>query len=293
MTSDWTAVAVRARGLAGRRLGRVGAQNLARTTSLAEALALLAHTPYNHDVRPDMNLASAEHAVASTLLWHLRILAGWAPTAGMRRIRVLAAGFEIADITGHLADLEGRASIAPYELGALKTAWTAVAQAASETDVRGVLSTSAWGDPGCSDLATVSAALQTAWARRILTGVPEATEWARIFAGVLLARMHVAHAPPVAGSVSDRNLHLVLGGGWDAAVALANRDSSELWRAEAAAWIAIEASALRLQTAWLPGPAAIVAVAGLLAVDAWRTRAALEIASRGGKAPDEAFDVLA
>ena len=45
MTSDWTAVAVRARGLASRRLGRKGAVRLAHATSLAEALGMLAHTP--------------------------------------------------------------------------------------------------------------------------------------------------------------------------------------------------------------------------------------------------------
>ena len=147
--------------------------------------------------------------------------------------------------------------------------------------------------PAAPTFVTVGAALQTAWARRIISGVPEATEWARSLAGILLARMHVAEVPLVAGSAIERNLRLVLGGRWNAAVASADRSPATLWHAEAAAWASIETHALRLQAAWLPGPGAVVAVAGLLAVDAWRTRAALEIAARGGKAPDEAFDVVA
>ena len=309
MTGDWTAVAVRARGLAARRLGRIGARAVAKSGSLDEAIGALSRTPYGRDVRPGMDLVAAEHAIMSTFLWHLRVLAGWAPSRGLDRVRLLAAGFEIANVLGRLAHLEGRRALAPYELGALSSVWSSVAQGASPEALRQALSVSAWGDPGGTDLPLVGVALQAAWARRVVFGVPEGGGWGRILAGLLLARMLAAGMPPVAGTAVDRNLRLVLGGRWEgvrslddlartlpraAAHALAEvRDVADLWRAEARAWSLIEADALQLQAGWRPGPAAVVAGAGLLAVDAWRARAALEAAARGGELPDEVVDVVA
>jgi hypothetical protein len=43
-----------------------------------------------------MDLAAAQHAVSATMLWHLRVLAGWVPPYASGPLRVLAAGFEIA-----------------------------------------------------------------------------------------------------------------------------------------------------------------------------------------------------
>jgi hypothetical protein len=305
---DWTAVAVRARGLAARRLGRAGAQRLARAGSLDEALRILSRTPYGRYVRAGMDLASAEHALWSTLLWHLRVLAGWAPSRGLDRVRLLAAGFEIANVVGLLAQLEGRAAAPPYALGALTTSWGTISRAPSAEDVRHGLATSVWGDPGGSDLSSVAVAMQAAWVRRVAFGVPEAQGWARIFAGLLVARMVAVGYPSVAGA-SRRNLRLVLGGKWEsvpaigeladslstlAAQALADvREAGDLWRAEAGAWSLIEAQALRLQAGWRPAPSAVVAVSGLLAADAWRTRAALEVATHGGATPIEILNVVA
>jgi hypothetical protein len=48
-----------------------------------------------------------------------------------------------------------------------------------------------------------------------------------------------------------------------------------------------------MQAGWRPAPSAVVAVTGLLAADAWRTRAALEMAAHGGAAPIEVLDVVA
>ena len=252
MTGDWTAVAVRARGLSARRLGRAEARGLARSGSLAEAVGILSHTPYGRDVRPGMDLAPAEHAVFSTLLWHLRVLAGWAPSRGLDRVRLLAAGFEIANVVGHLprASSEARAIRPPYALGALTTAWGTISRAASGEEVRRALATSAWGDPGGSEIPVVGAALQVAWARRVAFGVPEARSWARIFAGLILARMLAAGAPPAPGGGIDRNLRLLLGGRWEGATALGDlartlptaahalaggRAAGDLWRAGARA----------------------------------------------------------
>jgi hypothetical protein len=304
---DWTAVAVRARGLSTRRLGRAGAQNLAHAKSLDEALRMLSRTPYGRDVRIGMDLASAERALADTLLWHLRVLAGWAPSRGLDRVRLLAAGFEIANVAGLLARFENRAAAPPYDLGALTTSWGTISRATSADDVRHELVTSAWGDPGGSDLPSIVAAMQAAWARRISFGVPEAQGWAKIFAALLAAR--VLASGTVRSEAVGHNLRLVLGGKWEqvqsvealagsvptsAARALAEvRDGNDLWRAEARSWTLIETQALRMQAGWRPAPGAVVAVAALLAADAWRTRAALQVAAHGGRAPLEVSDVVA
>jgi hypothetical protein len=184
-----------------------------------------------------------------------------------------------------------------------------VSQASSARDVRTALASSEWGDPGGTDLPTVAAALQIAWARRVAFGAPETAEWAKMFGGLLLARMLVAGMPPAAGSANDRNLRLVVGGRWTAKTTLADLrtllphcaaralgtadDPDDLWHADARAWMLIEQDALRRQNGWNPGPGDVVAAAGLLAVDAWRVRAALELAARGGHAPDEVLDVVA
>lgn len=308
MIGDWTAVAVRARGLATRRLGRAGAQNLAHTKSLDEALLMLSRTPYRRDVRIGMDLASAERALGDTLLWHLRVLAGWAPSRGLDRVRLLAAGFEIANVVGLLARLEGRRTAAPYDLGALTTGWATISRATSADDVRRALVTSVWGDPGGSDLPSIAAAMQAAWLRRVTFGVPEAQGWAKMFAALLAARL-LASGQAFRSEPVNHNLRLVLGGKWEqvqsvgamaanlptsAARVLSDvRDGNDLWRAEARSWALIEAQALRMQPGWRPAPSAVVAVAALLAADAWRTRAALEIAAHGGKTPLEVSDVVA
>lgn len=70
---------VRAKALAGRRLGAAGARAVAKSPGLGPALAALSSSPYGHDVRPGQSLGAAQHAVAASLLWNMRVLAGWLP----------------------------------------------------------------------------------------------------------------------------------------------------------------------------------------------------------------------
>ena len=51
---------------------------------------LLAATPYGANIRRDQTLAAAQHEVAGTLLWDLRVLAGWLPSDGVRLLRTLS-----------------------------------------------------------------------------------------------------------------------------------------------------------------------------------------------------------
>ncbi|MFJ8200782.1 hypothetical protein [Streptomyces sp. NPDC096152] len=96
------AAAIRARALASRCAGLDGARELAGTSGLDEALRLLAGTPYHSRVRAATSLPAAQRAVAATLLWHLRVLAGWLPRGGVTMLRPLAAGFEIANVAARL-----------------------------------------------------------------------------------------------------------------------------------------------------------------------------------------------
>ena len=263
MIGEWTAPAVRARALASRRIGRERVRAVATSPTLAAALAVLADTPYGRDLTPGMTLAIAGRAVWSTLLWHLRILAGWSPAAGMNRVRLLAGGFEIANVVGYLAQLDGFSAAPPFELGRLETAWRNVRRVTTAAEVRRALARSGWGDPAGESPAIVAAALQSAWARRVSLEVPEARPWATAFESLLRAR-----AQPADGNAPQ-------------------------WLDEASIWRAMEAQALAMGAGWRPGPSAIVATAGLLAADAWRTRAALEIAARGGAHDAEVLDAVA
>ncbi|MGA2393502.1 MAG: hypothetical protein ABSH03_09160, partial [Candidatus Lustribacter sp.] len=67
----------------------------------------------------------------------------------------------------------------------------------------------------------------------------------------------------------------------------------ELWRAEARVWARIEREAVRLNATVRPGPEMIVGLVALLATDARRTRAALELAARGGGVIAPWFDAVA
>jgi hypothetical protein len=65
-----------------------------------------------------------------------------------------------------------------------------------------------------------------------------------------------------------------------------------LWLAEAGWWRQVERDSFRDLHRGLLEPATLVGAVGVLAVDAWRVRAALEVAARGG-AGREVFDVVA
>ena len=220
MNAGWVAAGVRGRGLARRRLGRDGARRLAASSSLAEATDALTSSPYGLEVKRGMNLQSAQHAVSATLLWHLRVLVGWGPAVAAGGLPVLATGFEIANITGHLANLAGRPGEPPYSLGATATAWPRVAQAGSPDEVRRVLAASAWGDPGAADPASVRLALQLAWARRVADSAPEAGGWAGAAAALVVAKALAVWALPLPGPGPARDARHVLGARWEGVTAV-------------------------------------------------------------------------
>lgn len=304
MSAGWVAGSVRARALVGRRLGPGRTRLLAGSPSLDAALRTLAATPYGRDTAPGQTLAQAQRAVAATLLWHLRVLAGWQPREGVRMLRAAAGWYELANIDGLLPDA---ATEEPFELGALQTAWSLLAGASSWAELRSRLAASAWGDPGTDDPRQVRLYLRLAWAERITRVAPVARQWAGGGAAVLLAGERFGAGSALSGQVRERARRLAgpvaidaptlaeltrrlpAGARW----ALEGVDEpTELWRSQARCWARAERDGLGLLRASGFGGTPAIGAAAVLATDAWRVRAALEMAARGGE-PMEVYDALA
>ena len=311
MSTGWVAAGVRARAMSRRRLGRAAARTLARRGSLELALDELVSTPYQHDVHAGMDLAAAQHGVAATVLWHMRVLAGWVPRGNAQILRLLAGGFEAANVDERLKAIMGAPAGPDFRLGSLATAWHALASATTVPDVRRGLGRSAWGDPGADTAAAVRLSMRLTWALRVQLGVPDAGAWAGGAAALMVARESVIAGRPLSPSLV-RVATPLLGTRWsgrsglrefaDAVPAQASwvlagiEDAADLWRAEAHWWTRVEHEGYQLLHRPISGPAPVIGSVAILAADAWRVRGALEVAARGGSADApalEAFDAVA
>jgi hypothetical protein len=302
----WVAGAVRARSLARRRLGGGAARELAARPALEDAVAALAATPYRHGVRPGQDLVAAQRGVALTLLWHLRVLAGWLPRPGVAMLRLLAGWFEIANVDELLQRMAGDPAEEPVGLGSLATAWPRCARARSPAELRAVLAASPWGDPGGETRREVQLGMRLSWAVR-LARVGPAAPWAAGAAALLVARERFAAARELPAALQGPARSL-LGAGALGATSLAElerrlpgharwvlavvEDPADLWLAEAGWWSRVERDGLELLGASGLGAAPVLGAVAVLAADARRVGAALELAARGGR-PLEAFDALA
>ena len=309
MSAGWVAAGVRGRGLLRRRLGGDGASRLAALPSLAAALAELGATPYGREIHPGMDLAAAQHGVSATMVWHLRILAGWGPPLGAGPLRVFAGGFEIANITGYLAALSGGQVPDVYELGSLAAAWPAVLRSRTAAEVRAALTSSPWGDPGSEELAIMRLALQLAWARRVFDGSPGAADCAVAYGALVVARVIATGSRASLGPGAVRDATHLLGPGWAEATSLEDltgrlprvaargldgvRALEDLWRAEARWWSTLDTAGAELVARPRADASVGVGVAARLAADAWRVRAALAVAAGGGGGLAEVLDGVA
>lgn len=302
----WVAGTVRARSLARRRLGAGAARGLAASASLEDATAALAATPYRHGVRAGQDLAGAQRGATLTLLWHLRVLAGWLPREGGRMLRLLAGWFEIANVDDLLQQLAGRQAEEPLPLGALATAWPRCAHVRSPAELRATLATSPWGDPGGETAREVQLGMRLSWAAR-LSRLHRAAPWAAGAAALLVARERFAAgrdlpATPqgqatrllgrdalAATSLVELQRRLPDPAGW---VLAGIEDPMDLWRAEGGWWSRVERDGFELLGAGGFGAAPVLGAVAVLSADAQWVRAALELAARGGR-PLEVFDALA
>jgi len=274
MSAGWAAGCVRARALVRSRTDTGVARRLAACGSLAEALHLLAATPYGANIRRDPTLAAAQHEVAGTLLWDLRVLAGWLPRDGVRLLRTLGGWFEIANVDELLQSIAGRPAGPEFRLGALATAWPRLRQAATASELRTALAASAWRDPGQPTAQAIRLGMRSRWAARIAELGEPARTWAA-GAAVLLAPGEPTGSVPA-------HARWVLTG-------ITSPD--DLWRAESALMARVERDGMRLLRAPGMDPGVVLGAVAVMACHAWRIRAALELAARGG-APAEAFDEL-
>ena len=296
MRPAWNAGVTRARLLLGRTLGAEHAQAVAVCRSLAEGVGALAGSAYGERVRPGTELAIAERGIAETLLWHLRILAGWLPGAGAALVQALGGWFELANIDARLAALAGDGrEPSPFVLGRLATAWGRIEQLRSIEELGDVVAASAWGDPGGRTAAALAIGLRVGWACRVQQTAPQTADWV-VGAGALLVarellvegtRDHVAQLGSLPGigeqalaasSLREMQAALPPTAAWSLAGV---SNPSELWQAELGWWDRVERDALRLLHS-RSDDTVVLAVVALLAVDAQRATRALEAAARGG-----------
>ena len=153
MSAAWVGGSVRAAAMSRRRLGSAQIGRIATVPDVADAIEVIARSPYGHDVVAGDSVSSeTQRGIAATLLWNMHVLAGWLPPAGASMLRTLAGWFEIANIDEHLSMLSGApATIRPFRVGRLATAWSRLALAGSLAELLNILDASAWGDPGADE----------------------------------------------------------------------------------------------------------------------------------------------
>jgi hypothetical protein len=325
VSAGWVAGSVRARALARRRIGTAEARRLAACGSLGEALTRLAGTPYRigpgvpgpdgERGRPQADagrcdleaLAAAQHAIAEALLWDLRVLAGWLPQGGAQLMRALAGWFEIANVAERLAELSGRQPGAMFRLGALATAWPQLRRSGSPAELRSALAASAWKDPGGESADALQVGMRARWAQRVAALGEPAQTWAASALVLLLAGERFGSGRPAnpvlrsvaatllgpraaaAGSLDDLARQLPTRLSW---VLEPAGEPAGLWRAESAWWARTERDGRDLLAGSGLDKRPVLGAVVVLAADARRVGAALEIAARGG-GQIEVFDAVA
>lgn len=308
MSAAWVAGGVRARALLGRRLGADAAHELAAAPDLDSALRQLADGPYGRDLRPGLAMAEIERAIGAGLLWQLRVLAGWQPRAGAQIVRALAGWFVLANVLDHARALAGEPVTAPYRLGALDIGWTRLATTTTAAQLRAALTRSPWGDPGDTSLAAIALAGRLRWAAWAMGIAPTAAEWAAGALALMAAGAWFADERPPPDTAAEQ-VAALLGTDPRASGSIAEfagrarprarwalRDTThadQLWRAEAGWWARLEADGRTMTRGAAFGGEQLAGCVALLAVDAWRVRAALQVVGTPGADGLAVFDALA
>lgn len=290
MSGAWVAGATRARALVRRRLGEAGALELAQAETFEAAVATLAAGPYGHDVRPGQDPVQAGHAVAATLLWHLRVLAGWVPRQGADTLRLLARWYEITNVDARLSGED-----ALFRLGALATSWPRLRQAATPQAMRVALATSAWGDPGGDSHREIQLGMRLSWAVHVADAFDPGVPWAAGAAALLVARERFLSRRELNPQAAARAVTL-LGGQAARATSLPEMAAvlpaaaiwaleglerpQDLWRGELRWWRRLDRDGRSLLADSRFRLEPVVGALAVLAADAWRTRTALALAAR-------------
>lgn len=306
MTAAWIASDVRASAMSHRVIGRPATRVLAANRSLPAALTSLLNSPYGHEIRADQSLESAQHAIAATTLWNIRVLAGWVPAAGIPMMRMLVGWFEIANIESQLrSDFETPPH--PYfRLGGLSVGWARLDGAANVGELCDRLATTAWGTPDDETAHTIGLTLRATLLQNAAATLPDGRDLITSAAAVLLARERARGYPLPARAA--RALATLLGGPALAAASLEDLLSAlpaathwafdgvatdhDLWRAESRWWSRVESDGFAHLRSARFGPTPVIGAIAVMAADAWRVRAALTAVANGASGLEE-FDALA
>jgi len=295
MTAGWVAGTVRAKAMARRVLGAEAARQVAASRSLAEAQRILQSTRYHDAAETGLSLASAQHAVAATILWDSRVLAGWLPRDGVSLLRLLAGWFEIANVDELLQAQAGLPTGPEFQLGALATAWPRLSEARSTAELRRALAASTWGDPGGDTSKDIRLAMRARWAARVAISGDRARTWAASAPALLRSTAPAAPVTAAAGgrAGADRRpsaISRLTSRGRPPASAAAEQ-AAQPWEAEAGWWRRVESDARVLLRSAATDSGPVLGAVAVMAADARRVRAALASAARGGQAL-EAYDAL-
>lgn len=295
MRADWVAASVRARAMAQRRIGAGSCRELAALPDLPQAVSALAESVYGPELAGARTLGAAQLATRRTVLWQLRVLAGWLPAGGTPLVRAAAARFEADNLIALAAALDsGAAAAAEFDLGGLATAWPRLRTADSPETLAGMLAASPWGEAGPAP--SLPDVLTAVWLRRLANAAAAARPWTVAAAVLLVARLLSVNA----GRPADRLVSLLrplIGTGWAGAGSLPElaaalspaagralmgvQDPRDLWQAEAGLAARVETDGFTLLRGGLPGPDVVLGAVAVLAADAWRVRAALAAAATG------------
>jgi len=297
MSAAWVAASVRARSMVRHGVGAGGSRRIAEQRSLGDALHLLADTAYADRLAGCTDLAVAARATRDTVLWQLRVLAGWMPARGAKLARAAAGAFERDNVVGLASRLDGSpAAYNPFDLGALATSWRRLRTAASTEQLTEALRRSPWGGTGSDGNVVLRDVLTLVWLHRLAAVAPQTRSWAGAVCALTAARIALVDG----AEPSPRVLELVrpvLGRTWETAANMAEFQAAlpssvqpvlrgiespeELWRAEAGMRATVEADGYRLLSGSHHGPGVVLGAIAVLAMDAWRVRAGLAAASAG------------
>lgn len=275
MSAGWIAGDVRARELASEPLDV--AASVAAATNLGAGIALLGQAKWIRDVAATTTVVASQRAVLETLLWRLRVIAGWLPSEGVEMVRSCVAWFEIRNIEDRLAYFVGAPASVQYELGRLGIISRPLGATSNGEDIRQLMAASAWGDPGSADAYRIRIWLRRMWHKRARDASPQLRVWSDAAAWLLAARERtaarsgadlLARTPPLVPSPWK----------W----ASVDWAGSDLWRAEERWWTQVREEGLRLLHTPIGTPGPALGAITTLASSAHRIATALEIAAGVG-----------
>jgi hypothetical protein len=277
MSAGWIAGDVRARGLAAAEAIDV-ASSVAETPGLEPAVAVLGQTRWIRDTGSATSVETAERAVFETLIWQLRVLAGWLPSEGVEVVRSCVAWFEIRNIEDRLAYFAGASAAPPYELGRLGLISKSLGGTSNAEDIRRLMVASAWGDPGGEDAYAIRMWLRHRWHRRARDASPELRIWADAAAWLFALRERFAGRAG-ADLIASKPPSLPSAWRW---VTAATWSPGDMWRAEERWWAQVRQEGLQLLHERVGGRGPALGAITTLAASARRIATALEIAAGVG-----------